>query len=529
MKIASVHLQSFKRFTDLRINNIPATATLVVLVGPNGCGKSSLFDGFLRWHRQSARMSYSGDGEYYNKSHEQGTVQVTLHGGNRPTKDSLYVRTAYRNDADFSTPKLGAQPSPVESPRFDRLIEDDKTVSSNYQRLLLESINSLYSQESKTKTGQAITEELVGDIRISMQNIFDGLILKALTNPLNSDSRSGAFYFRKGVADSYHYKNLSGGEKAAFDLLLDVHLKKRFFPNAIYCIDEIEAHLHTGAQGALLKELVRIVPTNSQLWVTTHSLGVLRAAQDIAAGAAGSVCLINFDSADPDSACQLRPTTLDRVSWEKMLSIALDDLSERVAPETVVVCEGSSVGNRRKDFDATIYDRILGTHTPSVVFVSGGSSSQVERTGNSIRGILASVLPKSNVIVLVDRDSKSPEEVQEFEANGGIVLQERHLESYLFADDVIETLVKEAQRPDLLSSALQVKNDALMASVGRGNPNDDLKSAAGEIYKGLKRLLELQRPGDNTETFMRDTLAPLVVPGTATYEQLKSATVGRFP
>ena len=212
-----------------------------------------------------------------------------------------------------------------------------------------------------------------------------------------------------------------------------------------------------------------------------------------------------------------------------MLSIALDDLSERVAPETVVVCEGSSVGNRRKDFDATIYDRILGTHTPSVVFVSGGSSSQVEGTGNSIRGILASVLPKSNVIVLVDRDSKSPEEVQDFEANGGIVLQERHLESYLFADDVIETLVKEAQKPDLLSSALQVKNDALMASVGRGNPNDDLKSAAGEIYNGLKRLLELQRPGDNTETFMRDTLAPLVVPGTATYEQLKSATVGRFP
>ena len=529
MKVASVHLQTFKRFTDLRINSIPATATLVVLVGPNGCGKSSLFDGFIRWHRQSVGLSYSGDDGYYNKSHERGTVQVTLHGGNSPTKDSLYVRTAYRNDADFSTPEIGAQPSPVESPRFNRLIEDDKTVSSNYQRLLLESINSLYSQESKTKTGQAITEELVGAIRTSMQNIFDGLILNALTNPLDSDGRSGAFYFRKGVADSYHYKNLSGGEKAAFDLLLDVHLKKRFFPNAIYCIDEIEAHLHTGVQGALLKELVRIVPTDSQLWVTTHSLGVLRAAQELEAEAAGSVCLIDFDSADPDSACQLRPTTLDRVSWEKMLSIALDDLSERVAPETVVVCEGSSVGNRRKDFDATIYDRILGTHTPSVVFVSGGSSSQVEGTGNSIRGILASVLPKSKVIVLVDRDSKSPEEVQEFEANGGIVLQERHLESYLFADDVIEALVNEARKPDLLSSALQVKNVALMASVRRGNPNDDLKSAAGDIYNGLKRLLQLQRPGDNTETFMRDTLAPLVVPGTATYEKLKSATVDRFP
>ena len=50
MKIKKVHLQKFKRFTDLTIDNIPETAKLVVLVGPNGCGKSSLFDGFKVWH-----------------------------------------------------------------------------------------------------------------------------------------------------------------------------------------------------------------------------------------------------------------------------------------------------------------------------------------------------------------------------------------------------------------------------------------------------------------------------------------------
>ena len=44
MKIASIHLQNFKRFTDLKIQNIPPTAKLVVLLGPNGCGKSSVFD-----------------------------------------------------------------------------------------------------------------------------------------------------------------------------------------------------------------------------------------------------------------------------------------------------------------------------------------------------------------------------------------------------------------------------------------------------------------------------------------------------
>ena len=44
MKIKSIHLHDFKRFTDLTISELPETARLVVLIGPNGCGKSSVFD-----------------------------------------------------------------------------------------------------------------------------------------------------------------------------------------------------------------------------------------------------------------------------------------------------------------------------------------------------------------------------------------------------------------------------------------------------------------------------------------------------
>ena len=87
MKVASLHFQRFKRFTDLYIHGIPATARVVVLVGPNGCGKSSLFDGFIRWHRSSVGLSYSGDGEYYNKSHEDGTVEVILPRARRISPD----------------------------------------------------------------------------------------------------------------------------------------------------------------------------------------------------------------------------------------------------------------------------------------------------------------------------------------------------------------------------------------------------------------------------------------------------------
>ena len=42
MKVKKIHIEQFKRFTDLTITGIPETAKLVVLVGPNGCGKSTL-------------------------------------------------------------------------------------------------------------------------------------------------------------------------------------------------------------------------------------------------------------------------------------------------------------------------------------------------------------------------------------------------------------------------------------------------------------------------------------------------------
>lgn len=526
MRVASAHFRNFKRFTDLKINHIPESAKLVVLVGPNGCGKSSVFDAFLLWHRQQTGLGHSGDREYYEKNQSVEVVDIYLHGEDRPARESLYVRTAYRNDADFRSSRIEVQPSPVESPRLHRLIEDDKTVSGNYQSLLLESLETLYREESKKKLGEEIVEELTGNISRSMTRVFGDLSLNTIVGPLDSEQGSGgAFYFRKGTANSYHYKNLSGGEKGAFDLILDIHLKKRYFPNAIYCIDEIESHLHTRVQGALLKELHEIVPATSQLWVATHSLGVLRAAQWIEAESPGSVCLISFDGVDLDVSSEIGPARLDRASWEKMLSITVDDLSDRIAPEFIVVCEGSSVGNRRKDFDADVYERILRAHEPGIVFVSGGNAVQVAETGNSLSGVLERVLPETKVVALADRDDKSPEEITRFD---GVTLRRRNIESYLLADDVIEKLLLKERESGLLAEALQIKRDALNKSVRRGNPYDDLKSAAGEIYNRLKQLLHLQQPGGNQDAFMRDTLSPLIVPGMETYAALKSDVVDQI-
>jgi recombinational DNA repair ATPase RecF len=56
MKLASIRLQDFKRFTDVTIRGLPESTKLVVLVGANGSGKSSLFEAFRKTQQQTARV-----------------------------------------------------------------------------------------------------------------------------------------------------------------------------------------------------------------------------------------------------------------------------------------------------------------------------------------------------------------------------------------------------------------------------------------------------------------------------------------
>ncbi|CAN7278265.1 ATP-binding protein [Bradyrhizobium sp. LjRoot220] len=528
MRITSVKLRNFKRFTDLEIKDIPETSRLVVVVGPNGCGKSSLFDAFIQWFRWRSGSGLGIELAYHQKDKSQPLqwaedVQITVAGEVPSGRSSLYLRTAYRNDPDFAVNIIQHQGRADQELRLNRIIENDAAVANNYHRLLYETMSSIYDSSNDSKSVAALREELIGNIRTSMKAVFGDLTLDNISDPLGG----GAFTFSKGAVSGYGYRNLSGGEKSAFDLLLDMHLKKKVFQDAIYCIDEIEAHLHTRVQGTLIRELMAILPSNSQLWVTTHSLGVLRAAQEMERADPSSVCVIDFDPVNPDEPRALSPSSLDRLTWEKMLSIALDDLSPRVAPEILVVCEGSAVGNRRKDFDAEIYDRILGSRAPGILFISGGASSQVAASGVTIRHAMGEILPNSKVVPLCDRDDKSKEEVDEFEERGGIVLTRRNLESYLFEIEVIEALVVRENKQDRLAEAIKIVEEERAASVGRGNPEDDLKSAAGTIFNRLRKLLQLTRCGNSVDTFMRDTLAPLIIPEMEVYRELKLSILDR--
>ena len=125
--------------------------------------------------------------------------------------------------------------------------------------------------KSEERTNVQIREQVIGQVRDSLQSIFPDLWLHSLEDP----EGGGTFYFEKGVAKKYNYVNLSGGEKAAFDLLLDFIVRREYYPNAVMCIDEPEAHMGWAAQGKLLEVLYELIPEKSQLWLGTHSIGIL--------------------------------------------------------------------------------------------------------------------------------------------------------------------------------------------------------------------------------------------------------------
>ena len=152
---------------------------------------------------------------------------------------------------------------------FPRMIDNDAAVGRNYQRLVSQGLEDLYGTREEQTTFGAYREDSIGDIREPLGRLFPDLELDDLGSPLED----GTFRFTKGESRGFAFKNLSGGEKAAFDLILDLVVARRAYDNTVFCIDEPESHLHARLQAELLSVLDGLIPENCQLMLATHSIG----------------------------------------------------------------------------------------------------------------------------------------------------------------------------------------------------------------------------------------------------------------
>ena len=476
---------------------------------------------------------YQWEPDYHSKTsmgpNWRSRLQLEVFGSipEEPRK-AICVRSAYRNESQFRLRQLSELRNPFEEIPVTRMIDNDASVSKNFQKLVSQSIEEAFTPKDGSVTLDEFREHILGDIREALVKLFPDLTLDNLGNPLED----GTFRFTKGVSEGFPFMNLSGGEKVAFDLILNLVIARRSYDDTIFCIDEPEAHMNTKLQAELLSVLYGLVPENCQLMLATHSIGMMRRARDIEKENPGSVVFLDFGGRDFDQPQIIEPATPDRTFWKQAYKVSLDDLAALVAPERVVICEGypltRNAGNNHS-MDAQCYNRIFENEFPETRFVSMGNHHDVMSDRHELKTALGLLFGGSDavrleVLQLIDRDDRSDEEITDLRGRGVRILSWRNLESYLFHDEVLKKLATEHGMADK-AGGLLVEKQRILADRQNGAP-DDLKPISSQIYVACKTILNLNQVGNDSRAFMRDTLAPLIVPGMDVYEQLKRDVFG---
>jgi len=444
MRITKLQLKNFKFFSDLTIENIPRESEIVLLVGPNGTGKSCVFDAFNYFAFRSKHNTGAQDDEYYKKEKDK-TIEISFFDGDNNKIDlpvfgnrmvNFYGRSSYRFTSKIQRESISSgvaarvfndQDAPTTYSELDQRIEND------IEKALGEFIQAVQAQTGKTD--KEIVNQVIGKLNESLKTIFpdSSLQLKRIIDP-HSDSNSSKIdlEFSKDK-NIFRFRNLSSGEKEVVDIIFNFHRRKdTWIKDGIYFIDEPELHLNTKIQALLLRELHRLCKeVNAQLWIATHSLGFLREAQDLKRKNSSLVAIIEFKQELANNIDPVKPIRGARDDWKRIFQTALEDITGLMAPKIIIYCEGPLANS----LDETIFNTIF-SEKDDCLFVSATNKSESIKYAGVALTILNKAFDDVKIINLVDRDN---EETIPKNSHVEIRKLERlEFENYLFDFEIIK-------------------------------------------------------------------------------------------
>ncbi|MBB3055434.1 AAA family ATPase [Mucilaginibacter gotjawali] len=402
MKITKLELKNFKRFDDLTIDltSLAEPAKLVLLIGTNGSGKSSVFDAFEyvnKLVRSDIKINDDlSKSSYYNKNTKKKyEIDVTFNddrsfhsnfflvNNNEIPDNAFYGRTSFRQ-----VPKLTRTASGQVSVSFEKdsdrpktFIDYDNRFENDIEKISSSILTDLFGQNST----QQILESYINPINRAFENIFgaeDGLRIRLLSIKPPLDGKIAEILFQKGNSN-IQYDYLSSGEKEIFNILLDLLVRKEYFQDAVYFLDEIDLHLNTALQKNLLKEITENwVPNICQLWTASHSLGFIEYAN-----ATENAAIIDFDNLNFDVPQVILPSTKNNADIFE-IAVSKEFLANIFEGKTLVFSENT---------DTSLYNNLKIKDT---IFLVGRNKADVFfKTKNN-----------ANYNGLIDRDYLTDEE-----------------------------------------------------------------------------------------------------------------------
>jgi predicted ATPase len=493
MRIKKIELDHFKRFTNLTIDLGGAPYKIIVLVGPNGCGKSSVFDAIEEKAKEirggSMEEAFLSKGKYveYNETKYARATSIKIETVDNEAfnKTSIYFRSAYRFTPRIMRNEIKAMPNMEDDPnRPNTSIDRDSRLEDNYSMLIGNFFGDVYNKEVSGKDWCTANINKLNEI---LRKILD-ITISNLGNPVEG---KGTFFFNKGTVKNLPYNNLSSGEKEALDILLDFFIKTKIFNNTIFCLDEPELHLNTSIQRSLLIELEKLVPDNCQLWIATHSIGFLKAIQD---DLKDKSMVIDMNNNNFDLKAELSPIKYTRVNWQEIFKVALEDLTGLVSPKRIVYCEGSM----KNSIDESIFNMIFSSYHDTL-FVSATNKTEALKYAGIALAILSKAFDGVELIVLIDRD----DDISLPRSDVRIAkLNRREFENYLFDFEIISKAYPWIQAKDynsivtnIIDADVKSKGNNIIDLVREKNLKD-LKINLGnaitrdtKIYKELEKII----------------------------------------
>jgi len=251
MKIKKVQFKNgYKRFFDLTIDLGESPKRIIALVGPNGCGKSSVLDGLLFHNNAYRAIGNKGAKDHHYHSMTQtpnfsyqnidiqfvegdfATIKTSKQKlGQENTMFSFRSPYRYNNNLKVNQSKATTEIRLNNYGATSASDLDDK-MEESYRRLNI--LYNKYLHDTDCKPSEA-KSKIIGDLNSSITKCLD----IEISSIGNIEASQGTLYFNKtDHPNEFEFNVLSSGEKEIVDLLLDLYLRKEEYNDTIFLLDE---------------------------------------------------------------------------------------------------------------------------------------------------------------------------------------------------------------------------------------------------------------------------------------------------